>query len=204
MIMNTDFVHRWVPGSGDKTVLLLHGTGGDENDLLDLGRTVAPGASFLSPRGKVLERGMPRFFRRLSEGVFDLDDLRVRTHELADWIAWAASKYEFDPANLTALGYSNGANIAASLLLLRPEALAHAILLRAMLPFEPDAMPNLATKRIMMSNGKHDPIIPIASTTRLAEILRTGGADVTLTVTDGGHGLDQSDLVTARDWYRAG
>ena len=160
-------------------MLLLHGTGGDENDLLGLGRMIAPDASFLSPRGKVLEvrdaRGMPRFFRRLAEGVFDLDDLRIRTHELADWIAQSARQYEFDPNGLVALGYSNGANIAASVLLLRPESVADAILLRAMMPFEPGALPDLSSKRIFMANGNHDPIIPVASSTRLAEVLRGAG-----------------------------
>jgi predicted esterase len=197
-----DFLHRWLPGSSGQTLLLLHGTGGDENDLLSLGRTVAPGASLLSPRGKVLERGMPRFFRRLSEGVFDQDDLRERTHELADWISASAERYGFDPSTLTALGYSNGANIAASLLLLRPESLSAAILLRAMLPFEPQTIPNLHGKRILLSNGKRDPIIPLASSAQLAEILRTAGAEVTANTLDAGHGLDPSELANAADWYR--
>lgn len=200
-----DFIHRWLPGSATgETVLLLHGTGGDENDLLTLGRTVAPHASFLSPRGKVLERGMPRFFRRISEGVFDLDDLRFRTHELADWIASSAKKHGFDPARLTAIGYSNGANIAASLLLLRPESFANAILLRAMLPFEPEgSTPDLSGKKILMSNGKHDPIIPLASSARLAEIFRAGRATVDTNVVDAGHGLDRAELVNAAKWYAA-
>ena len=198
-----DFVHRWVPGVGRGTILLLHGTGGDENDLLPLGRMVAPDASFLSPRGKVLERGMPRFFRRLSEGVFDLDDLRMRTHELADWIAEASRLYRFDPSGLVALGYSNGANIAASLLLLRPESLAHASLLRAMLPFEPEQVPVLTGKRVLMANGMQDPIIPMPSSARLADVLRDAGAEVTLHIGEGGHGLEQADIEEARTWLRA-
>jgi predicted esterase len=199
-----DFIHRWIPGSSAETVLLLHGTGGDENDLVPLGQKVAPEASLLSPRGKVLERGMPRFFRRLAEGVFDLDDLRLRTHELADWIGWAAREYKFDPAKVTALGYSNGANIAASMLLLRPESLAGAILLRAMLPFEPgEALPDLSGKKILMANGRRDPIIPVASSTRLAEILRGAGAEVEFHLSDGGHNLDPADVAQARDWYLA-
>ena len=197
-----DFVHRWVPGTGSRTVLLLHGTGGDENDLLGLGRMIAPDASLLSPRGKVLERGMPRFFRRLSEGVFDLDDLRMRAHELADWITESAQQYEFDPLGLVALGYSNGANIAASLLLLRPESLADAILLRAMLPFEPETAPDLSSKRVLMANGKHDPIIPMASSTRLVEVLRGAGAAVTFCVSQGGHGLEQGEIAEASRWYQ--
>src|SRR5687767_4270173 len=120
------FVHRYAPpaAGSDLTILLLHGTGGDESDLLRLGREVHPTAGLLSPRGKVMERGMPRFFRRLAEGVFDLDDLRRRTHELADFVSEAAKAYGFDPAKVFALGYSNGANIAASMLLLRPTTLA--------------------------------------------------------------------------------
>ena len=196
-----DFIHQWVPGAGYRTVLLLHGTGGDENDLLEVGRMVAPEASFLSPRGKVLERGMPRFFKRLAEGVFDLDDLRERTHELADWIARSARRHEFDLGGVVALGYSNGANIAASLLLMRPESLRHAILLRAMLPFEPETTPDLASKRILMSNGKRDPIIPVASAARLAEILRKAGAEVAFNLNEGGHGLEQGDIGDAREWY---
>ena len=194
-----DFVHRWIPGTDGQTVLLLHGTGGDEDDLLELGRGVAPDASFLSPRGKVLERGMPRFFRRLAEGVFDLDDLRLRTHELADWIGESARQYQFDVKGLVALGYSNGANIAASLLLMRPEVLGDAILLRAMLPFE--AEPSLSEKRVLMANGKQDTIISLASATRLAEVLRGGGAKVEFNISEGGHGLEQRDIDEARRWY---
>ncbi len=197
-----DFIHNWTPGKAGRTVLLLHGTGGDENDLLDLGRMVAPDASFLSPRGKVLERGMPRFFRRLAEGVFDLDDLRLRTHELADWIGESARRYHFDFKDLVALGYSNGANIAASLLLTRPEVLGDAILLRAMLPFEPETTQDLSTKRVLLANGQHDTIIPLASATRLAEVLRSGGAKVTFNISASGHGLEQSDIDEASDWYR--
>ena len=164
---------------------------------------VAPGASFLSPRGKVLERGLPRFFRRLSEGVFDVEDLKARTHELADWIEESGRTYGFDPLQLTALGYSNGANIAASLYLLRPQSLGNAMLLRAMLPFEPEQKPVLVTKRILMSNGSQDPIIPMASAGRLAEIFKDAGAEVTFDLnTGGGHGLEQRDISNAATWYR--
>ena len=146
---------------------------------------------------------MPRFFRRLAEGVFDLDDLRLRTLELADWIGESARRYQFDVKGLVALGYSNGANIAASLLLMRPEVLGDAILLRAMLPFEPETMPSLSTKRVLMANGKHDTIIPLESATRLAEVLRGGGAKVTFSISEGGHGLEQSNIDEARQWYGA-
>jgi phospholipase/carboxylesterase len=139
-----DFIHEFVPDSGSRTLLLLHGTGGNERDLIPLGRELDPNASLLSPRGKVLENGMPRFFRRLAEGVFDLEDLKKRTHELADFVVAAAQLYEFDLKKIVAVGYSNGANIAASILLLRPETFAAAILFRAMVPFVPDIQPDLS------------------------------------------------------------
>ncbi len=199
----TEFTHRWVQGASPYTLLLLHGTGGDENDLLGLGRIISPDASQLSPRGKALERGMPRFFRRLAEGVFDLEDLHGRTQELADWIDTAARQYGFDKSKLVAVGYSNGANIAASLLLSRPESLAHAILLRAMLPFEPAVMPDLSAKRILMENGKRDTVIPAASSARLFEVLEAAGADVTFRLNGGGHGIDPAELEEARDWFQA-
>src|ERR1700726_3001205 len=112
-----DFIHEFVPGSSERTLLLLHGTGGNERDLIPLGRELDPSASLLSPRGKVLESGMPRFFRRLAEGVFDLEDLTRRTHELADFVTAAAQRYKIDMEKMIAVGYSNGANIAASILL---------------------------------------------------------------------------------------
>ena len=134
MSTTPDFIHKFIPGTSGRTLLLLHGTGGNESDLLPLGRALDPAAALLSPRGKILEHGMPRFFRRLAEGVFDEKDLILRTHELADFIAAAAVKYGFDPKQLIAVGYSNGANIAASTLLLRPGTLAGAALLRGMVP----------------------------------------------------------------------
>src|SRR5499433_2520532 len=136
------FIHEFVPGDSDRTLLLLHGTGGSERDLIPLGRELDPNASLLSPRGKVLENGMPRFFRRLAEGVFDLDDLRQRTHDLAAFVAAASEAYQFDPRRVIAVGYSNGANIAASLLLLHPETLAGAVLFHAMVPLIPEKLPD--------------------------------------------------------------
>ena len=121
MTLRPDFIHEFVPGSSSRTLLLLHGTGGNERDLIPLGRELDPNAALLSPRGKVLENGMPRFFRRLAEGVFDLEDLKYRTNELADFVTAAAQHYGFATDQLVAVGYSNGANIAASMLLLRPE-----------------------------------------------------------------------------------
>src|SRR5438477_9120157 len=138
-----DFIHQLVPGNSKRTLLLLHGTGGNERDLIPLGHDLDPNASLLSPRGKVLENGMPRFFRRLAEGVFDLEDLQKRTHELADFVVSAAAHYKIDIKHIVAVGYSNGANIAASTLLLRPEILAGAILFRAMVALEPQKRPEL-------------------------------------------------------------
>ena len=166
------FIHRYEPAADASRppLLLLHGTGGDENDLIDLGRMVAPGAALLSPRGKVLEGGMPRFFRRLAEGVFDEDDVRKRANELADFIGEARQAYGL-PAPI-ALGFSNGANIAAAMLLLRPEALAGAVLLRAMVPLSQPPAADLAGKPVLILSGSMDSMIPAANATRLASILR--------------------------------
>jgi phospholipase/carboxylesterase len=195
-------VHRWEPAAqpGAPTLLLLHGTGGDENDLLPLARLVSPAAALLAVRGNVMEQGMPRFFRRLSEGVFDLDDLRRRTAELGDFIAAAGERYGFSPSALFALGFSNGANIAASLLLSRPAALAGGILIRAMVPFEPDRTPDLSGRGVLLSEGRMDPLIPPAAAERLAKILEGAGADVELAWQPGGHGLTQGDVTVARRW----
>lgn len=198
--------HRFEPGTDPAAapLLLLHGTGGNEDDLIPVARQLAPGAALLSPRGDVLENGMPRFFRRFAEGVFDLEDVARRTHALADFIAAAAARYGFDAARLTALGYSNGANIAASLLLLRPEALAGAVLLRPMVVLEPAAVPSLAGKRVLISSGAHDPIVPVTHPPQLAELLRGAGAAVELRVHATGHGLGPADFAAAKKFLAAG
>ncbi len=201
---NTDlgFEHVFEPPSAaDAPVfLLLHGTGGTERDLLPLAAALHPGAGALSPRGKVLERGMPRFFRRLAEGVFDLDDLRFRTHELATFVRRAAVAYAFHPGHLVAVGFSNGANIAARLLLLEPGTLAGSVLFRAMVPLVPDRMPVLPSTPVLISNGRMDPLVDPAETGRLAALLRTSGGDVTLAWQDAGHQLTPGDLTQARGW----
>ena len=181
-------------------MLLLHGTGGNERDLIALGRELDPNAALLSPRGKVLENGMPRFFRRLAEGVFDLEDLEHRTNELADFVTSAAQHYAFAADQLVAVGYSNGANIAASILLLRPEIMNAAILFRAMVPLAPDKLPDLSSVRIWIGAGDQDPIVPASETKRLVELLRRAGADVTIRFTNAGHGLTNDDLEAARHW----
>ena len=201
------FTHRYEPAAespDEGTLLLLHGTGGNENDLLPLGRAISPRAALLSPRGQVLEHGMPRFFRRLAEGVFDHEDLVARTHELADWVAAAAREHHFDPKRVVAVGFSNGANIAGAMLLLRPETLAGAILIRPMVPFVPDALPSLAGKRVLVAAGKSDPIVPARQSEILAEMMRQAGAEVTLHWSPGAHGLERADLAAATAWWQTG
>jgi phospholipase/carboxylesterase len=203
MPTDPDFIHQFIPGSSDRTLLLLHGTGGNEHDLIPLGRELDPAAALLSPRGKVLENSHLRFFRRLAEGVFDLDDLKRRTDELADFIIAAGQHYEFDSAKLVAVGYSNGANIAASILLRRPGVLHSAVLLRAMVPFMPEELPDLSGVQVWIAGGNQDAIIPRANTERLAQMLSTAGADVTAHFFDAGHALTNTELVLARRWLAA-
>ena len=195
------FEHVFEPGTSALTLLLLHGTGGDEHDLVPLGRQLAPGAALLSPRGKVLEGAMPRFFRRLAVGQFDIPDLLVRTDELAAFAGAAAEHYGRDPSRIVAVGLSNGANIAASLLLRHPELLRGAALLRPTLPYEPPAPPALAGTGVLIDAGEADPYSPADRVRRLAEILIAGGADVSVHTERGaGHGLTQNDLATVARW----
>ncbi len=196
------FIHRFEPGNRLEAppLLLLHGTGGDENDLVQLGATVSPGSALLSPRGKVLEHGMPRFFRRLAEGVFDEDDVRRRANELADFVAAARKRYGI--AAPVALGYSNGANIAAAMMLLRPDVLAGAILLRAMVPLAQPPAADLAGKPVLIVSGQRDPIIPASNSAKLAALLTEAGADVQHDVLPVGHELSQSDLRIGQEWIK--
>jgi len=198
-------VHRWEPATAPNqpTILLLHGTGGDENDLMPFGRMLAPGAALLGVRGNVSENGARRFFRRLAEGVFDLEDLHRRTGELGDFLESAAAVYDFSASSLFALGYSNGANVAASLLLERPAALAGGAFFRAMVPFEPATIPALAGKKVLISAGRFDVMIPPAGSERLAAILREGGADVELVWQPTSHGLTQGDVTTGHQFFTA-
>jgi len=194
------FIHEFVPGNSERTLLLLHGTGGNERDLIPLGRELDPNAALLSPRGKILENGMPRFFRRLAEGVFDVEDLKQRTNELADFVGRATQHYKLAADQLVAVGYSNGANIAASMLLLRPEILHAAILFRAMVPLVPENLPDLSLVRVWIGAGNQDPIIPASEAQRLTELLRRAGADVTVRYANATHGLTDADVKTARHW----
>ncbi len=197
--------HLWIPPSAEApTLLLLHGTGGGENDLVPLGRMLLPGAGVLSPRGNVLENGMPRFFRRLAEGVFDEPDLRARTADLAAFVRSAAAVYGFDASNVVAVGFSNGANIAASLLFLSPGTLRGGVLFRAMVPLREPVLPALGGVRVLLSEGTRDPIVPRAEGEELADLLRKGGADVTLHWQEAAHGLVDGDLRIAREWLARG
>jgi phospholipase/carboxylesterase len=200
MASDLSFVHRFEPAtrSGLAPLLLLHGTGGDENDLLPLGQMISPGAALLSVRGQVLEQGMPRFFRRLAEGVFDEADVIRRANDLADFVEAAREAYGI--AAPLALGYSNGANIAAAMLLLRPQTLQGGILLRAMVPLAQPPEDNLSGRSLLLVSGQHDPIIPPANGERLAAILTRAGADVTRRVLPVGHQLSQADISLAREW----
>ena len=196
----TEFIHRFEPttSAGSPPLLLLHGTGGDENDLLGLGKMISPGSALLSPRGRVLEHGMPRFFRRLAEGVFDEDDLRRRTVELGKFIADSRERYGI--AAPIAVGFSNGANIAAALLLLQPDVLAGAILLRAMVPFSEPAKPGLNGKPVLLLSGQADPIVAASNSAKLAALLSEAGARVDHKVLPAGHQLSQADVTLARSW----
>ena len=198
-----DFIHHFIPAeetSPGRVLLLLHGTGGNENDMIPLGRDLDPAAALLSLRGNVLENGMPRFFRRLAEGVFDEEDVMRRANELADFVGIAGTKYRFDSRSLVAVGYSNGANIAAASLLLRPGVFSRAILFRAMVPLTPATTPSLADTSVLICSGEHDPIVPVENVERLATMLRQAGADVTLRFEKAGHQLIFAEIAGAKKW----
>ena len=215
------FIHRFIPskneGSGARirreqgskgkvftTFLLLHGTGGNEEDLMPLAYELDKRPAILSPRGKVLENGVaPRFFRRLAEGVFDIEDLKFRTNELADFVNDASKFYGFDLQRIIAVGYSNGANIASSILLLRPEILSAAILFRAMVPLVPDIIPDLTNKHIFISSGLYDPIIPKQEAERLFGLFKKAGAKVSLNWQDSGHDLTMEEVQKAKEWLHS-
>lgn len=199
-----DFIHRFIPAPerSDRVLLLLHGTGGDENDMIPIGRDLDPAAAVLSLRGNVLENGMPRFFRRLAEGVFDEADVIRRANELADFIGSSATRYHFNPDRLIAVGYSNGANVAAAVLLLRPGIIRSAVLFRAMVPLTPESEPNLHDTCVLICSGKRDPIIPLDNAERLAAMFRAAGADVTLRVEDASHQLMFDEIAAAKKWLR--
>ena len=197
------FIHRWEPAENARiTLLVLHGTGGNENDLVPLARELLPDAAILSPRGKVVERGMPRFFRRLAEGVFDLEDLALRTDELARFVDDASASYGFDRDRVIALGFSNGANITASMLLRLGAVLRGAMLLSPMLPFETAKTPDLSSVAVFIGAGTADTIIPPAQARRLVDALRAAGADVTDYWHPAGHTITHEELRAAKAWLK--
>ena len=203
MTEDLGFVHRFVPAedsAAGETLVVLHGTGGDENDLIGIGQAIAPGAAIISPRGNVLENGAPRFFRRLSEGVFDPKEVRGRAEELARFIRAAVVTYRLDPERVFALGYSNGANIASTVMLVEPGILQASILLRPMLVYEPSEQKDLSGSAVFISAGRMDPIVPSASVERLAELFEAARADVTLKWQLAGHSLVPSEVREASDW----
>lgn len=198
----SELVHKFIAPSTDETrnLLLLHGTGGDENDLIPLGQTLLPGAGILSVRGRVLEGGMPRFFRRFAEGLFDLDNLREEAEALNGFVATATNQYGFDPSKVVGVGFSNGANMAHSLMGLYPSLLSGAVLIRAMTTMPDLEYSNLAGKRVFLSSGKSDPILPISDAENLADQLRKGGADVTHLWLDAGHNLTRGEVGEIAVW----
>jgi phospholipase/carboxylesterase len=194
--------HVWRPGTAGAPLLLLHGTGGNEHDLLPLAERLAPSAPVLSVRGTVLENGMPRFFRRLTEGVFDEDDLRERVDELAEFLIAAEKEYEVEAGSWTAVGFSNGANVASAMLMLRPEALTAAVLLAAMVPFSDPPDTDLTGKRVLVANGRQDPMATAAHTETLITQLHERGAEVTVLPHDGGHSVDPRQLPKIAEFLR--
>jgi phospholipase/carboxylesterase len=195
--------HVFEPGTDPKAppLLLLHGTGGSETDLLRLGRAISPGSALLSPRGDVSEGGALRFFARLAEGVFDPQEISRRTHALADFVLAASEHYKIDPLRLLAVGFSNGANIAATLMQLRPETLGGGALFRPMVVLNQAAAPgSLTGRRVLLSNGSTDPLVPPGNPEKLAALLRAGGADVKLELFPASHALTPQDVAAAQSW----
>ena len=203
MTEDLGFIHRFVPAedsASGETMIVLHGTGGDENDLIGIGQTIAPGAAILSPRGNVLENGAPRFFRRLAEGVFDPKEVRSRAEELARFIRAAIIKYGLDATRIYTLGYSNGANVASTVMFIEPRLIQGAILFRPMLVFEPEEQNDLSGSSVFISAGRVDPIVPVGSVERLAELFESRHAEVTLKWQLAGHNLVPSEVREASDW----
>lgn len=194
--MATPFIHQFVPGNSPISVLLLHGSGGDENDLLPVARALAPGATMLSPRGRIIDQGLVRFFK------LDRSDVRDRAAELAEWIAETATQQNIDSARLYALGYSNGANMAGALMLLHPGLIAGACLLRARAVVQPEKLPSLEGAPVLISAGQHDQLIPPENAEALAGLLSQAGARVDLAIQNAGHDLTPADFSLAKQWFR--
>jgi len=199
--MISDFIHKFVPGKLSSTILVLHGQGGDENDLLPVARALAPGAAFLSPRGKAAENGESRFFARVARDEFDETQVLTRTTELAKWVSDAAEHYHFDRSKVFALGFSNGASIAASVMLLYPNVLAGGFLLRPRTIVEPATLPDLGAARVLVISGRHDDKMPPGSGEHLARLLGRAGAAVEMALLDAGHELTPQDFSAGKSWF---
>ena len=203
MTEDLGFIHRFLPAedsANGETLVVLHGTGGDENDLIGIGQAIAPGAAILSPRGNVLENGAPRFFRRLAEGVFDPKEVRSRAEELARFIRAAVITYRLDPTRVFALGYSNGANVASTVMFVEPGILQGTILFRPMLVYEPTDKKDLSGSAVFISAGRMDPVVPTASVERLVKLFELAHAEVTLKWQLVGHNLVPSEVSEAANW----
>jgi phospholipase/carboxylesterase len=196
-----DFTHMFTPGRSPVTLLLLHGSGGDENDLLPIAPAIAPGAAFLSPRGNVVQHGVRRFFSYPGPDGFDADEVRQRVDEMADWIGLMTKQYTFDPNRLYALGYSNGANTAAALMLLRPGAIAGACLFRSLSVVAPATLPDLNGAPVLISAGQTDQLIPPSAAEALGQLLTAAGAHVDLAIQNAGHDLTPGDFSLAKQWF---
>jgi predicted esterase len=195
------FVHNFIPGTHPAAILVLHGQGGDENDLLPVARALAPGAAFLSPRGKASENGAARFFARVSRDEFDETEVRSRSRELAEWIAEAVAKYSLDASKIYALGFSNGASIAASVMLLHPGVIAGGLLLRPRTILEPAELPDLKGAPVLVIAGEHDDKMPPRAGEQLARLLGRSGAAVEMGVADAGHDLTPQDFAAGKGWF---
>jgi phospholipase/carboxylesterase len=200
------FRHLYRPATGvaPHSLLLLHGTGGDEHDMVPLAEAILPGAGLISPRGQVIESGAPRFFRRFAEGVLDVEDWRERSQALADFVASICTQHGIPPSTLLAVGYSNGANIAQGLLLLRPDVLGGAILFRPMFITDDIPAKDLTGRPILLLGGSHDPITPPEDLVQVAQQLDKRGARVTVKTVQASHGLVEDDIVLARQWLNHG
>jgi len=198
------YLHRFIRGTDKTTLLLLHGTGGDENDIIPIGKAISAESSVLSPRGRVLENGLPRFFRRIREGVFDLQDVKFRSIELSEFVREASLRYDFKLDSVIAVGYSNGANLASGILLLQLLPLAGAILFRPMTPLVPDTLPTLKGLPLFVSAGTKDPYVPKGETARLVGLFEDCGAEVVLNWENAGHGISEIEVRKAREWFDLG
>ena len=196
-----DFIHKFTRGKLPVTVLLLHGSGGDEDDLLPIAKALAPGAAFLSPRGNVVQNGMRRFFSFPGPDGFDREELIGRAGDLAEWLGRMRADYGIDASRLYALGYSNGANIAAALMLLHPGAIAGACLLRARALVVPEVLPALNDAPVVISAGQTDHLIPAGDSERLGRLMSEAGAKVDFVLQNAGHDLTPADFSLAKQWF---